>query len=226
MPPTQPETPNEPGQPSQPDPLPQVTPDVPQPLPEPTPTPDPLPETPQPSETPTEPAPEPDIVLPPAPDIPQPIPETQPIPPIEPTQNNASSLHQSIEQDKSIDGEAANLLQASLVITSPYSERPQEVALELQETTLGRAGSSDILLDQDTLTSRHHALLKRDGDRYFIYDQRSANGVMVNGEKIPSETAHELRDGDYITIGEYELVFHLGPSTQSTQSGQEMYQTL
>jgi serine/threonine protein kinase len=227
--PTQPETPTEPAQPeqpSQPAPLPQIVPDV--PLPEPTPTPDPLPETPQQPEPPTEPAPEPDIVLPPAPDIPQPIPEPQPIPPIEPAQNSALPLREKTDQDgtESVGEEATGPLQASFVITSPYSESPQEVVVEREETTLGRAGSSDILLDLDTLTSRHHALLKRDGDRYFIYDRRSANGVMVNGEKIVSETAYEIKDGDYIIIGEYELIFHLNPLSQSTQSGQAMYQAL
>jgi serine/threonine protein kinase/pSer/pThr/pTyr-binding forkhead associated (FHA) protein len=223
--PVQPETPTEPAQPeqpSQPAPLPQIVPDVPQPLPEPTPTPDPLPEAPQ------QPAPEPDIVLPPAPDIPQPIPESQPIPPIEPAQNSALPLREKTDQDgtESTGEEAMGPLQASFVITSPYSESPQEVVVEREETTLGRAGSSDILLDLDTLTSRHHALLKRDGDRYFIYDRRSANGVMVNGEKIVSETAYEIKDGDYIIIGEYELIFHLNPLSQSTQSGQAMYQAL
>jgi serine/threonine protein kinase len=225
--PVQPETPTEPAQPeppSQPAPLPQIVPDVPQPLPEPTPTPDPLPEAPQQPE----PAPEPDIVLPPAPDIPQPIPEPQPIPPIEPAQNSALPLREKTDQDgaESTGEEATGPLQASFVITSPYSESPQEVVVEREETTLGRAGSSDILLDLDTLTSRHHALLKRDGDRYFIYDRRSANGVMVNGEKIVSETAYEIKDGDYIIIGEYELIFHLNPLSQSTQSGQAMYQAL
>ncbi len=229
--PAQPETPTEPAQPeqpSQPEPLPQIVPDVPQPLPEPTPTPDPLPETTRQPEPPTEPAPEPDIVLPPAPDIPQPIPEPQPIPPIEPTQNSALSPGEKTEQDgtESIAEDITDPLQASFVITSPYSEGPQEVVAEREETTLGRAGSSDILLDQDTLTSRHHALLKRDGERYFIYDRRSANGVQVNGEKIVSETAYEIKDGDYITIGEYGLIFHLGPLSQSTQSGQAMYQAL
>lgn len=229
--PAQPETPTEPAQPEQPTepaPLPQIVPDVPQPLPEPTPTPDPLPETPQQPEPPTEPAPEPDIVLPPAPDIPQPIPEPQPIPPIEPAQNSALPLRENIDQNgaESIGEDATGPLQASFVITSPYNESAQEVVIEREETTLGRAGSSDILLDLDTLTSRHHALLKRDSDRYFIYDRRSANGVMVNGEKIVSETAYEIKDGDYITIGEYELIFHLDPLSQSTQSGQAIYQAL
>ncbi len=223
--PAQPETPTEP---VQPEPLPQVAPDVPQPLPEPTPTPDPLPETPRQPEPPTEPAPEPDIVLPPAPDIPQPIPEPQPIPPIEPTQNSASLLLKDTPHNEagSVGEEATGPLQASFVITSPYSESPQEVVVEREETTLGRAGSSDILLDQDTLTSRHHALLKRDGERYFIYDRRSANGVVLNGEKIISETAYEIKDGDYITIGEYGIIFHLGPLSQSTQSEQALYQAL
>jgi serine/threonine protein kinase/pSer/pThr/pTyr-binding forkhead associated (FHA) protein len=223
--PAQPETPTEPDKPA---PLPQIVPDVPQPLPEPTPTPDPLPAAPQQPEPPTEPAPDPDIVLPPAPDIPQPIPEPQPIPPIEPAQNTASPLHKDTTPDEaeSVGEEAVGPLQASFLITSPYSESPQEVVVEREETTLGRAGSSDILLDLDTLTSRHHALLKRDEERYFIYDRRSANGVMVNGAKIASETAYEIKDGDYITIGEYELIFHLNPLSQSTQSGQAMYQAL
>ena len=98
-----------------------------------------------------------------------------------------------------------------LIITSPYTEQPLEVRLESDEITLGRAGSSDILLDQDNLTSRHHALLKHEGNCYIIYDRRSANGVFVNGQKIDTEIGYELADGDHISIGNYELIFRLSP---------------
>jgi pSer/pThr/pTyr-binding forkhead associated (FHA) protein len=76
------------------------------------------------------------------------------------------------------------------------------------ETTLGRAGSSDIVLDQDTLTSRHHASLLCEDKNYFIYDKRSMHGVFVNGERILVQARHRLLDGDIIGIGEYILVFH------------------
>ncbi|HKV59545.1 MAG TPA: FHA domain-containing protein [Ktedonobacteraceae bacterium] len=104
---------------------------------------------------------------------------------------------------------------ARVIITSPYEDQPYEVKLEGDEFTIGRAGSSSILLDQDNLTSRHHALLKHEGNRYLLFDMRSGNGVFVNGQKIHVESEYELLDGDHISIGNYELIF------RSSASGQE-----
>ena len=81
-------------------------------------------------------------------------------------------------------------------IFSPYSDEPYTVELQGDEMTIGRAGSSDILLDWDDLTSRHHALLKRENDRFMIYDRRSANGIQVNGQHIQSDKGYPLVDGD------------------------------
>ncbi len=204
--------PDQPIQPVPPEPLPQVVPDVPQPLHEPSPDPIPLsipeiPPQPQP-----EPKPNPDAApLPvPGPDIPQPLPEPKPIPPIEPGKDAVPAHLEETEADTQ-NGEV--LFQASVLMTSPYTQKPQEIILEKEETTLGRAGSSDILLDQDTLTSRHHALLKYVENHYEIYDLRSANGILVNGQKILAETGYVLKDGDHINIGEYELTFLLKQST-------------
>jgi len=83
----------------------------------------------------------------------------------------------------------------------------REYLLEHKEILLGRAGSDDVLLDQDSSTSRHHALLKYDNGQYLIYDQRSASGVFVNGEKLNDETGRALVNGDHILIGNYELIF-------------------
>jgi pSer/pThr/pTyr-binding forkhead associated (FHA) protein len=103
---------------------------------------------------------------------------------------------------------------ATLIIASPYAPNTWEATLRCQEITIGRAGSSDILLDQDTLTSRHHALVKYEDQRYFIYDCRSANGVTLNGQKLTPEVGHSLTDGDHIQIGGYHLLF-LHPTSQS-----------
>jgi len=219
--PTQPVPPTQPMQPAQTEPLPQVVPDVPQPLPDPAPIPEPLPETPQ--QPAPGPKPDPDILPPPAPDIPQPIPEPKPIPPAEPAQNNVSPLYQDTDPDEAEEPEELPL-QASVIITSAYTEKPQEIILEREETTLGHAGSSDILLDQGTLTSRHHALLRRESSHYCIYDLHSTNGVIVNGQKIAVETGYELKDGDYIIIGEYELTFCLKQPRELSE--QAFYQSL
>ena len=192
----QPEPVPEPEPPAIPAPTPPA-PDIPMPLPEPVPVPIPIPEpdpvpNPQPGPEPT-PAPEPPVIpepAPPAPDIPTPLPGPSPAP--EPQQAETSPGP------------------ARFIITSSSSEESQEVVLEREETTIGRAGSSDILLEHDTQTSRHHALLKREASQYIIYDRRSISGVFVIGQKLIDDTGYILVDGDHVRICNYELVFRLG----------------
>jgi serine/threonine protein kinase len=111
---------------------------------------------------------------------------------------------------------------AHLIIFSPYTEEPYTVELHGNEMTIGRAGSSDILLDRDDLTSRHHALLKCENDRFVIYDRRSANGVQVNGQQIENDNSFPLVDGDNIKIGNYVLTFHEATPTAIDQGDQSL----
>jgi serine/threonine protein kinase/pSer/pThr/pTyr-binding forkhead associated (FHA) protein len=213
--PTPPPTPA-PSPAPEPHPAPHPTPDIPQPIPEPDvpqPTPNPIP-APQPDipETPPEPdmpQPAPDPIPQPVPDVPQPLPE----PTVPQTTPQPHATHADLENLTGYEAflpptqlTAAN---PRLIITSPYTEQPLEFKLESDEISLGRAGSSDILLDLDNLTSRHHALLRREDNMYIIYDRRSANGVFVNGQKIDTEVGYQLADGDHISIGNYELIFRL-----------------
>jgi pSer/pThr/pTyr-binding forkhead associated (FHA) protein len=62
---------------------------------------------------------------------------------------------------------------------------------------VGRSPANDIVLD-DASVSRRHALLARRGETTFVLDDRSLNGVRVNGERV-SEAA--LRDGDALVLG-------------------------
>jgi serine/threonine protein kinase len=165
--------------------------------PQPQPTPEPLPE----------PAPEP---LPqPAPDVYQPLPQ----PAAEPASTPQPETPGSSEPQSSQPEEALELatprpgISPRLIISLPGSAETYEFVLEREETTIGRAGSDDVLFDQDASTSRHHALLKHEDDHYVLYDQRSANGVFVNGQKLTDDTGYMLADGDQISIGIYELVF-------------------
>ena len=100
-----------------------------------------------------------------------------------------------------------DLLSPRMIISPPYSNNSYEFVLTDDETTIGRAGASDLLLDQDNLTSRHHALIKREDQRVLIFDKRSNNGVFVNGQQINAEQGYELADGDHISIGSYEIIF-------------------
>jgi hypothetical protein len=104
-----------------------------------------------------------------------------------------------------------------LLISSPYTSSSYEFLLIDEETNIGRAGTSNLYLEQDNLTSRHHALLKRVGERALIFDKRSHNGVFLNGQKIEVGRGYELADGDHIGIGNYELIFRAAPAGHVSQ---------
>ena len=114
---------------------------------------------------------------------------------------------------------------AHLIVFSPYAQEPVIVELYDEEMTIGRAGSSDILLDRDELTSRHHALLKHENGRFLIYDRRSANGVQVNGLPIQGDNGYPLIDGDHIKIGNYELTFRTVIHTAIEQGNRSLAST-
>ena len=66
---------------------------------------------------------------------------------------------------------------------------------------IGRSPAADIVLD-DASVSRRHALLARRGETTFVLDDRSLNGVRVNGERV-SESP--LKDGDALVLGHVAL---------------------
>jgi pSer/pThr/pTyr-binding forkhead associated (FHA) protein len=77
------------------------------------------------------------------------------------------------------------------------------VALTREWTRIGRSLIADLRLD-DTTVSRRHALLGRQPDGVRLLDDRSLNGVFVNGERVEWTI---LQDGDEIEIGRYRLNF-------------------
>ncbi|OBK99157.1 ATP-binding cassette domain-containing protein [Mycobacterium sp. 1165178.9] len=71
---------------------------------------------------------------------------------------------------------------------------------------IGRALNNDIVV-HDVLASRHHAFLNPTPTGAEIRDANSSNGTFVNGVKVGSAA---LSDGDVVTIGNVDLVFHDG----------------
>ena len=69
-------------------------------------------------------------------------------------------------------------------------------------TRIGRSVNSDIRLDDPTV-SRRHALIVWEGEKPLrVLDDRSLNGLFVNGESVDWG---RLLDGDELTIGRYHL---------------------
>ena len=78
---------------------------------------------------------------------------------------------------------------------------PEVIALEQGWTRIGRSTAADIRFDDPTV-SRRHALVVWEEDSLRVLDDRSLNGVFLNGELV--EWAR-LGDGDELAIGRYRL---------------------
>jgi hypothetical protein len=68
-------------------------------------------------------------------------------------------------------------------------------------TRIGRSLAADVRFDDPTV-SRRHALIVRQPDGLRVLDDRSLNGVFVNGRRIEWR---RLRDGDEIAVGCHRL---------------------
>lgn len=72
--------------------------------------------------------------------------------------------------------------------------------------TIGRGRENDIQIKSDSKVSRYHCKLFRRGNNFYIEDQKSSNGSLVNGELI---TDRRLFGGEEIIIGETFFRFRI-----------------
>lgn len=77
------------------------------------------------------------------------------------------------------------------------------VAMPAKSMRIGRSLSADLRFEDPTV-SRRHAVLVVEAEGVRVLDDRSLNGVFINGERIVSSL---LSDGDEIVIGRYRLRF-------------------
>ena len=70
-------------------------------------------------------------------------------------------------------------------------------------TRIGRSLSADLRFD-DATVSRRHALVVSQADGVRVLDDRSLNGVYVNGRRVEWSP---LTDGDEISVGRHTLYF-------------------
>lgn len=68
---------------------------------------------------------------------------------------------------------------------------------------IGRSLSADLRFEDPTVSRRHAVLILESGG-VRVLDDRSLNGVFINGERVVSQL---LDDGDEIVIGRYRLRF-------------------
>ena len=90
-----------------------------------------------------------------------------------------------------------------IVRSGPKSVGEQFVLVGNGPLEVGKLPGKHIHLPGN-LVSRSHCRLGRTADSWQVDDQKSTNGLYVNGLRVAS---HALEEGDVLRVGEYELVF-------------------
>jgi len=77
------------------------------------------------------------------------------------------------------------------------------VAIAREWTRIGRSLAADVRFD-DATVSRRHALVVDQAEGVRVLDDRSLNGIYVNGTRVEWSP---LADGDEITVGRHTIYF-------------------
>jgi hypothetical protein len=85
-----------------------------------------------------------------------------------------------------------------------YEEDGQPVVFELPGgwTRIGRSSAADLRLDDATVSRRHALVVRTPENELRALDDRSLNGLFVNGEQVEWKA---LAAGDELEIGRYRL---------------------
>jgi pSer/pThr/pTyr-binding forkhead associated (FHA) protein len=102
-----------------------------------------------------------------------------------------------------------NKISRLIAIDGPLSG--QTFYLDKPVVSIGRLVSNDIWLE-DPFVSRHHCVIRNEGDEYIIEDLNSANSTYVNGERVKATL---LKEGSLIWIGASRFRFRLQDPQES-----------
>ena len=97
----------------------------------------------------------------------------------------------------------ANLSSPGKYLAYEDSGRRIVVPVSREWTRIGRSLAADVRFDDSTV-SRRHALIVAQADGVRVLDDRSLNGVYVNGRRVEWSP---LADGDEIVVGRHTIHF-------------------
>jgi predicted RNA-binding Zn-ribbon protein involved in translation (DUF1610 family) len=78
----------------------------------------------------------------------------------------------------------------------------QTFPIERGWTRIGRSPTADVRIDHPSVSRRHALIVAEPGKTLRVLDDRSLNGVFVNGTAVEWGP---LRNGDQLTVGRYNL---------------------
>ncbi|MBI5249755.1 MAG: FHA domain-containing protein [Desulfomonile tiedjei] len=91
----------------------------------------------------------------------------------------------------------------SLLINKPDGQEIEQ-GFNGEQTMVGRHEKCDLRL-VDSMVSRNHCIILKEGRRFVVKDLESRNGTWINGRRIKNRRS--LRTGDVIQVGPFRLFF-------------------
>jgi len=70
---------------------------------------------------------------------------------------------------------------------------------------IGRDNVNDVVIKDDPLISRMHAVIEQEEGMLFITDKDSTNGTYVNNNPLAKGSKVKLKNGDEILVGKTKL---------------------
>ena len=99
----------------------------------------------------------------------------------------------------------------------------QEYVFNKKDVTIGRSSDNDICIDNEAVSARHATLHQAESGSTILADMNSTNGVFVNDKRV---LRHKLGDGDIISIGRQQMVFHNDTSNSAEISNDQSEATV
>ena len=81
------------------------------------------------------------------------------------------------------------------------------------ETWIGRAVTSDIVLADPSVSTKHARIIAPDDATYLLEDMGSDAGTLLNGQPVPPGRREPLTDGDVLLFGHLKMRFVAGSAS-------------
>jgi len=106
--------------------------------------------------------------------------------------------------------------QLAVFVVRSGPKKGERMIVGLPVVNIGRADYNDIVLDDDSVSTLHAKLQRREGI-WVLVDQDSTNGTVVDGLRIREETA--LAPGAIVRFGQIQTVFEPMDDSAEVQKG-------
>ena len=120
----------------------------------------------------------------------------------QPTLRNIAVTRPVAKPKDWLDGVRASIAEPGKYLAMLADGRTHVIELSAGWSRIGRSRSADIRLDDPTVSRRHAVVVQTPEGELRVLDDRSMNGILVNGEPVDWSP---LGDGDELQIGRYTL---------------------